>query len=103
LPTFLLANHEKAEMTRELEKTIGNWVEGDRFWDREGEMPLFIEKLQDGDHLLLIAPRRIGKTSLMRQASRLIAGQFICLHVDLQEAVTAADGRGGARAGDPQI
>jgi uncharacterized protein len=78
-------------MSRALEKTVGNWVEGDRFWDREGEMPLFIEKLQDGDHLLLIAPRRIGKTSLMRQASRLIADQFICLHVDLQEAVTAAD------------
>jgi uncharacterized protein len=78
-------------MSRALEKTVGNWVEGDRFWDREGEMPLFIEKLKDGDHLLLIAPRRIGKTSLMREASRLIADQFICLHVDLQEAVTAAD------------
>lgn len=78
-------------MSTGLQKTVGNWVEGDRFWDREGEMPLFIEKLEDGDHLLLIAPRRIGKTSLMREAARRMEERFICLHVDLQEATTAAD------------
>jgi uncharacterized protein len=78
-------------MFPKLTKTVGNWVEGDRFWDREAEMQLFIEKIEEGDHLLLIAPRRIGKTSLMRQASRLIADRFICLHVDWQEAASAAD------------
>jgi uncharacterized protein len=66
-------------------------VDGDRFWDREIEMALFLEKLGDGDHLLLVAQRRIGKTSLMREASRLIQDRYVCLHVDLQEASSAAD------------
>jgi uncharacterized protein len=74
-----------------LTRTVGNWVDGDRFWDREIEMALFVEKLDDGDHLLLVAQRRIGKTSLMRQAARLIEDRYVCLHVDLQEAASAAD------------
>lgn len=78
-------------MSSGLTRTVGNWVDGDRFWDREIEMELFLEKLDDGEHLLLVAQRRIGKTSLMRQASRLIKDRYICLHVDLQEAASAAD------------
>jgi uncharacterized protein len=78
-------------MSSGLTRTVGNWVDGDRFWDREIEMALFIEKLDDGDHLLLVAQRRIGKTSLMRQAARLIEERYVCLHVDLQEAASAAD------------
>jgi uncharacterized protein len=91
LATNLLGKVQGASMSSGLKRTIGNWVEGDRFWDREIEMELFIEKLDEGDHLLLIAQRRIGKTSLMRQASRLIQDRFVCLHVDLQEAASAAD------------
>jgi hypothetical protein len=78
-------------MSSGLKRTVGNWVDGDRFWDREIEMDLFIEKLDEGDHLLLVAQRRIGKTSLMHEASRLIQDRYMCLHVDLQEAASAAD------------
>jgi uncharacterized protein len=78
-------------MSSGLRRTVGNWVDGDRFWGREIEMELFIEKLDEGDHLLLVAQRRIGKTSLMHEASRLIQDRYVCLHVDLQEAASAAD------------
>lgn len=70
----------------------GNWVAGDRqFWNREQEVDLFIEYLEEGANLHMIAQRRIGKTSLMREVSRRIDNRFICLHIDLQKAWTAED------------
>ncbi|MFN7936830.1 MAG: hypothetical protein U0R19_26150 [Bryobacteraceae bacterium] len=75
----------------ELKRATGNWVVGDQFWDRQVELALFIERLNEGAHLLLTAPRRIGKTSLMKEASRVMADDFICLYVDLQKAETPAD------------
>lgn len=76
---------------KRLERTIGNWVVGDKFWGRERELGLFIEDLDRGAHLLLTAQRRIGKTSLMREAARRIANRYVCLHVDLQRCHSAAD------------
>ncbi|MGD0227050.1 MAG: hypothetical protein ABSF71_32385 [Terriglobia bacterium] len=46
-----------------MKRALGNWVVGDRFWDREQELKLFMEYLEAGANVLLIAPRRIGKTS----------------------------------------
>ena len=74
-----------------LKRAHGNWVEGDRFWNREKELALFVESLEEGANLLLVAPRRIGKTSLMREAARRMQERFICLQVDLQKAHSAAD------------
>ena len=78
---------EKAKLVR----AQGNWVSGDRFWDREIELELLIESLEEGANLLIVAMRRIGKTSLMREASRRIEDRFLCLHIDLQKAHSAAD------------
>lgn len=44
--------------------SVGNPVEGDDFFDREQEQVRAWRKL-DGSHLLMLAPRRIGKTSLI--------------------------------------
>lgn len=74
-----------------LKREVGNWVTGDRFWDREEDIPLFIEHLDDGAHILLIAPRRVGKTSLMREVARRLADRWVCLHIDLQKAQSPAD------------
>ena len=74
-----------------MKKTVGNWVTGDRFWDREEEIPLFIELLDEGAHILLVAPRRVGKTSLMREVAARIADRYICLYVDLQKAESPVD------------
>jgi hypothetical protein len=70
---------------------VGNWVTGEQFWDRKEEIPLFVELLDEGAHILLVAPRRVGKTSLMREVARRIADRYICLHVDLQKSQSAID------------
>lgn len=84
---FIIGAMEKRTLTR----ATGNWVVGEQFWDREAELKLLIERLDEGAHLLLVAPRRMGKTSLMREAARRIENRYLCLHVDLQKAQSAAD------------
>jgi uncharacterized protein len=77
---------------KKLKKEVGNWVSGEeRFWNRETEIPHFIELLESGAHVLLVAPRRVGKTSLMREVARRIEGRFTCLFIDLQKAQSPAD------------
>lgn len=77
--------------TRKLKRGVSNWVDGDKFWGREKEIELFTEYLADGAHILLTAQRRIGKTSLMREVSRRISGDYYCLHVDFEGSETPAD------------
>ncbi len=72
-------------------RAVGNYVTGDKFWDREEDIELFTELLDDGAHILMAAPRRIGKTSLMREVAIRIQERYYCLHVDLQKAESPAD------------
>ena len=74
-----------------LKRATGNWVVGDQFWDREIELSLFMERLSEGAHLLVTAPRRIGKTSLLKEAARRLGERFLCLCVDLEKAESPAD------------
>jgi len=75
-----------------LKQSHGNWVDGpDRFWNRKFEISSFIEYLKEGANILLVAQRRIGKTSLMKEVSRRIAKDFICLYLDLQNSFKAED------------
>ena len=53
-----------------LRKAGGNWVVGDRFFDRETEIEALMERVGDGIHTLLTAQRRMGKTSLVRSPSK---------------------------------
>ena len=63
----------------------------DRFWNRKFEIASFIEYLSEGANILLVAQRRIGKTSLMKEVARRIAKDFICLDLDLQNSFKAED------------
>ncbi len=76
---------------KKLERAIGNFVTGDKFWNREKEIQLFTELLDEGAHILMAAPRRIGKTSLMREVASRISDRYYCLHVDLQKSESPAD------------
>lgn len=76
---------------KKLKRAVGNFVTGDEFWDREEEIELFAELLDDGAHILMAAPRRIGKTSLMREVAQRIQERYYCLHVDLQKSESPAD------------
>lgn len=87
LPTDLLGR----AMEKVLKPGLGNWVDHDRFFDRETDLALFCHHIRDGTNLLLVAQRRIGKTSMMREAARRMSDEIIGLNVDLQKAETAED------------
>lgn len=76
-----------------LRKAGGNWVDGDRFFDRDAEIEALLERVEDGTHTLLTAQRRMGKTSLVREMLRRLEGlgEFASVFVDLEDATTAAD------------
>lgn len=71
-----------------LRKAGSNWVDGDRFFDREIELAALRERVQDGTHTLLTAQRRMGKTSLVRELLRRLAkeGASETVFVDLEAA-----------------
>ena len=70
-----------------------NWVDADRFFDREAELRLLRERVVNGTHTLLTAQRRMGKTSLVRELLRRLdeTGEFATVFVDLEGAMDAAD------------
>ena len=74
-----------------LKQAHGNWVVGEQFWDREEDLELFVERIEEGANVLLVAQRRLGKTSLMREATRRLGDRYVCVFVDLQKAHSAPD------------
>ena len=70
---------------------VGNWVSGQRFWGREHELSLLLKLIEDGANISIIAQRRIGKTSLMHEASENLPQGYIGLHIDLQAAQDVSD------------
>lgn len=80
-------------MSAKLKREVGNWVSGDKFWGRQAELQSFIEQLDEGANILLTAPRRTGKTSLMREVARLLAdrGRDLAIYVDLERSHTPED------------
>ncbi|MDE0433051.1 MAG: ATP-binding protein [Bryobacterales bacterium] len=76
-----------------LRKGGSNWVDGDRFFDREIELEALEERVRDGNHTLLTAQRRMGKTSLVRELLRRVGetGAFETVFVDLEAAGDSAD------------
>ena len=76
-----------------LKKGGSNWVEEDRFFDRKVELEILTDRVRDGDHTLVTAQRRMGKTSLVRELLRRLAkdGKFETVFVDLEAALDPAD------------
>ncbi|XXY52082.1 ATP-binding protein [Sorangium sp. So ce269] len=79
---------DKAKLVRE----VGNWVSGERFWNREKEIWDLKELLGEGANILIAAPRRVGKTSVMRKlCEELEQGNYRCLFLDLQRSQSGED------------
>ena len=76
-----------------LKKGGGNWVEGERFFDRKLDLEALEERVRDGNHTLLTAQRRMGKTSLVRELLRRLeqSGDYDTIFVDLEAAASPAD------------
>jgi hypothetical protein len=74
-----------------LVREVGPWVDKERFWNREQELADLIELLEEGANVLITAPRRIGKTSLIREAGNRVENRYCCLQLDLQKSHSPAD------------
>lgn len=73
-------------MKDRLKQAIGKVVTGDWFWDRETDLELLTNKIDEGANILLVAQRRIGKTSTLAELHERLGGRYTCLFVDLQRA-----------------
>jgi len=74
------------KMKKKLKQAVGNVVTGDRFWDREADIDLLTNKIDEGASILLVAQRRIGKTSVLKEMLVQLRDRYTCLFVDLQQA-----------------
>jgi hypothetical protein len=70
---------------------VGNPVTGGDFFDRDREIGSFIDAISQGAHLLVTAPRRIGKSSLLLEAARRLQGRYHCLYVDVEACECEVD------------
>lgn len=48
-----------------MKNIVGQVVRGKDFWDRKSELAKIWQAIENGTHPLLVAPRRVGKTSIM--------------------------------------
>jgi len=78
-------------MKKKLKMALGKIVTGQDFWDRQADKSLLAERLDEGAHVLLVAQRRMGKTSLMAEVAESLSGRYICLFVDLQKCQSSSD------------
>ena len=80
-------------MKTKLTKAGANWVDGDRFFDREADIEALRERVEEGTHTLLTAQRRMGKTSLVRELLRRLdtEGDYATLFVDVEASKDAPD------------
>ncbi|GHT02665.1 ATPase [Bacteroidia bacterium] len=63
--------------------SYGTIVQGSNFYDRKVECARIIDILSGGNNMVLYAPRRFGKTSLIFKAmAQLKAQGFICVYFD---------------------
>lgn len=68
---------------------VGSPATGNDFIDREIETRLILDYL-DKDHILLIAPRRYGKTSIMKKIERTLSesDDIICIFLEVEDIST---------------
>jgi hypothetical protein len=68
-----------------MQNITGNPVDGDDFFGREDELLLLKQDIEAGNHILLLGPRRVGKSSLIAELSRRLAAEnWISVRVDVQ-------------------
>ena len=60
-------------------------VVGEGFVDREQELKILIRGMLSGENILLYSPRRLGKSSLLKEAIRRVSKECIPMYVDLWE------------------
>ena len=67
-----------------MQNVIGQPVVGEDLYGREYELARIWELLEQGEHILMLAPRRVGKTSLMQELRRAPHENWDVLYVDVE-------------------
>ncbi len=65
---------------------VGQSVRGEDFWNRENEVNAIWDAIDAGNHILLAAPRRVGKTSIMYKLLDEPRENYILIYVDTEAA-----------------
>jgi hypothetical protein len=77
-------------MQERLKSMCGSYVTGPDFWGREDDIARLRQLIDGGANIVLVAQRRMGKTSLMKELQRQLSSQedrpWLCLFIDLQGA-----------------
>jgi len=63
----------------------GQVVRDKNFWNRKFELEDIWEAIQNGEHSLLVAPRRVGKTSIMHKILDEPQNNCVALYIDSEE------------------
>ena len=63
---------------------IGPPVVGDDLYGRDYELARLWEHLENGEHILMLAPRRVGKTSLMLELKQAPRENWDVIPVDVE-------------------
>ena len=74
-----------------LANIAGSPVSGENLYGREAEISDLWTRLQDNQHILMLAPRRVGKTSLMHELRDAPPKDWIVFYSDLEGGSKASD------------
>ena len=67
-----------------MQNIIGQAVLGDDLYGRDYELARLWEHLEQGEHILMLAPRRVGKTSLMLELRRAPRTNWDVIYIDVE-------------------
>lgn len=75
-----------------MKSSTGRWVTGADFFDRQTELQLLQQRVEDGNHISLTGQRRMGKTSVARELGRRLEEKgWVFLFADVEGASSAED------------
>ena len=74
-----------------MRNVTGQAVIGDDLYGRENEINRVWERLEQGEHILMVAPRRVGKTSLMLSLRNAPRKDWDVFYIDVQGGEGPAD------------
>ena len=69
-----------------MKNCVGQVVKGNDFWDRKVELESIWDAIDSGSHILLVAPRRVGKTSIMHKIKDEPKDGYIVIYIDTESA-----------------
>ncbi len=74
-------------MSDKMRNITGNPVSGADFHGRQSELKELLRSIKNGNHVLILAPRRVGKSSVVAETERLLSADgWKVVSVDVQHA-----------------